>query len=245
MVAFWLLSVLLGLSVDAGSAVVFLLAAHSIYVGGDSRTIGMQGEPHPDRCKIVVSDNRIIFGNAGALTDGLRRPFIDMAGVVLKRESDVAKAAGAFDRQIVPAITQLSQQIVDGNPGYFARKVENHAIYQAAFAKLTPSGPQIAMRLYVPIVSPVDDRVQICVIKHNCLAECGDVHLSLGHFDHIDRYLREHPAYLGSMNPVQTIHFLIGLETEASPNEVGGAIAIFRQDLEDMRGRWIEPGVCK
>lgn len=211
-------------SITSGSSVIFMFDQKSILVGADSKTYGIEGMAHANACKIAVSPAGLIFANAGILNEQDGTSFIDLARDVLKDTRTVSEAASRFEAIVRPRLERLATRMRIAMPDYYAREVERKPWYQAAFARVTESGPQIAVRTFEP--QATETQVTIRVRQLECLTGCPGKHVGLGHFDNIDR------AFAGKLPTVRSaeeaVRYLIGLEIAASPMHVGPPIIDFR-----------------
>jgi hypothetical protein len=224
-----------------GSSVLFLLERDRITVGSDSKSYGINREPLQNTCKIAISGSGMLFANAGLLSDFSRRQFVSTARRLMNQGRDVTQVATDFDLAIMHKLKEIAIAIRCAFPMFYRDKVDHKPFYQVAFAVLTPrEGPKLSFRAYEPV--SVRGEIEIRTHQGECVNDCAEGHIALGHFDNIDRYIAMHPTFIKQSGPVEAMKYLLGLEVQANPSEVGLPLAIV--SVDDSGIHWIEKGPC-
>jgi hypothetical protein len=232
---FWALG---GIPPCFGTSVVFVLGQKQLMVAADSKTYGGDDEhAMADTCKIFISQNRVVFANAGPLNDGTAW-FIDIARDILRSAGNVSEAAARFSGLVRPRLERLADQERLKFPEYFASHIEGKPWFQASFVSVESPGPRVALRTYRPDHNA--SGVHIRVERSDCFATACPAYFAIGRFDKIDRAMKI--PEIRSKPIVELVKYLIGLEISADPTHVGPPIAVLH--VNGSGSNWLERGKC-
>lgn len=225
-----------------GTSVVIHMTPSSLLIAADGRVHTAADQVVEDTCKIRLTKD-VAFTNAGLIRDQFSG--FDLAEVArrsLLSHASIDDAIQDFESQVSAFLRRFLPEIRDRFPVVYHTFDHSPGI-SVVFARMVEGKPTVHVRSF----SAVDDphgALLIQVAKQDCTTGCEHFSGALGHFEHIQQYLRANPAAFGNtINDAANASLrLLKLEATANPKEVGPPFAILT--LDTAGPRWIAPGGC-
>ena len=214
----------------------------SVLIAADGRIHTAADNVVEDTCKIRLTKD-VAFTNAGLIRDQFSG--FDLAEVAhrsLLSHASIEDAIQDFESQVSAFLRRFLPEIKDRFPAVYQTFDHSPGI-SVVFARMVEGKPTVHVRSFSAVNDP-QGTLSIQVAKQDCTTGCENFSGALGHFEHIQQYLRAHPTAFGStINDAADMSLkLLRLEATANPKEVGPPFAILM--LDSAGPRWIAPGGC-
>jgi len=199
--------------------------------------------PAQEICKIhVVGD--VVFANAGLIRDEFSGfDLAALAAQALSAHSSVAQSIESFDDQVSAFLRRFLVEIQNSFPGVYKSFDHNPGI-SIVFGRIVRRKPTIYVRSFSSVEDP-HGSISVQVFKHDCLENCQESVVGLGHFQEMYQYLQRYPSTFSSAvdNGAASSIRLLQLEAAAYPAEVGPPYAVLM--VSSAGNQWIAPGACE
>jgi len=223
----------------ANTSIIVLRTPSVVYLGADSKTI-TEGQPVTDRkvCKIYQA-HELFFAVAGIASD--RRRGFNVPEIVARAVLNgftigemVKLSEEAIVEQLISELVRLREE--DSATYQRMVKTDGGTILALAFAGYEEGATFVIISQF----GAMDDHPpSVSVKRDSCPGNCpfGVKTFFLGSYKAIARYIAGKTGE-GDMEPIEAIRYLMELEMESNPQEVGGPVDILRIDKQGPK--WIQ-----
>lgn len=222
----------------AQTTIVIARVSDFVLIGADSKlSYGESSIPSETFCKIGQSED-VFFAIAGTLkNDAIGWSVKESAIRASKTEGSLLDKVAAFERQVIPPLTQTLEMVKKDRPSFYEKKYNSgdKVALSIVFVRFEKGIPVILIREFQSL-SPTS----INIIRTACPGNCNEKvqFYYLGQSDAIKHFVDKNPPSLTPHNIASFVNKLVEVEIEDRPNEVGPPIDILR--VEKDSARWIQ-----
>lgn len=233
----------------AATTVVVIRGDDSIVIGADSNVSSFNpesGRGEFQGCKILrVGDFFIaiagIFGRGGP--SGFNA--YSLAQQVAAKDKTVIDIGNDFEKLVRKPYLDTLRDFYKFNPQAFEKNCKNKECLQFLVADFTVGRPSYALRRFEPKLS--GGRVMTQVLPNrDCPGTCPLPNSAIVFGDNVEamRVLKSTPNFWSSQGTIGGINTLIGIESTAHPQDVGGGTTILIIDKNGPRWANGYQGTC-
>ncbi len=243
-IAFLVIQIALCSSAPANTSIIVVRTPSVVYLGADSK-MTTEGQPVTDRkvCKLHQADE-LFFAVAGFAGDQRREFKVpEIVARAARKGSTMSERVRRSEEAVVERLTAELIRLKNEAPATYEKMVreEGGTVLALAFAGYE-EGATFAIISQFAIRDP--ESPSVFVKRDSCPGNCpfGVKTFFLGSYKAIARYIAGKTGE-GDMEPLEAIRYLIELEMEENPQEVGGPVDILRIDRQGPQ--WIQrKGEC-